>query len=77
MFFFLKVFEIFRLQSSSGRLNSSELNFSRAISSEQILMSICPVFTTGGTLDLWCLLLDLFVLMNLLKYVQLSFVAVV
>lgn len=53
---FLKVLEIFILQSSSGHLNSSELlDFSPAISSEQILMSIRPIFNTVGTLALLAL----------------------
>lgn len=50
---FFQVLEIFIVQGSSGHLHSSELlNFSIATSSEQILMSVCPVFDTGGTLAL-------------------------
>ena len=53
---FLKVLEIFTLQSSSGHLNSSELlNFSLVTSSEQMPMSIRPVFNTVGTLALLAL----------------------
>lgn len=49
---FLKILEFFILQSTSGHLNSSELNFSLGTSSEQVLMFIHTIFNTGETLAL-------------------------